>query len=144
MRQNLKAYKKVDIESSIMSSGPHQIIVMMFDGALQSLAVARGAMERKDFELKSESISKFVNILSALRNSLDFDAEPEISQRFDELYVYCIDVINEVSLSLNVERFEEVIQLLKPLRNAWFEMPETSKQEGHDLLKEKNKLAQGA
>ncbi|MFB0979502.1 MAG: flagellar export chaperone FliS [Alteromonadaceae bacterium] len=144
MRQNLKAYKKVDIESSIMSSGPHQIIVMMFDGALQSLAVARGAMERKDFELKSESISKFVNILSALRNSLDFDAEPEISQRFDELYVYCIDVINDVSLSLNVERFEEVIQLLKPLRNAWFEMPETSKQEGHDLLKEKNKLAQGA
>ena len=110
MRQNLKAYKKVDIESSIMSSGPHQIIVMMFDGALQSLAVARGAMERKDFELKSESISKFVNILSALRNSLDFDAEPEISQRFYELYVYCIDVINEVSLSLNVERFEEVIQ----------------------------------
>jgi flagellar protein FliS len=144
MRQNLKAYKKVDIESSIMSSGPHQIIVMMFDGALQSLAIARGAMERKDFELKSESISKFVNILSALRNSLDFDAEPEISQRFDELYVYCIDVINEVSLSLQVERFDEVIKLLKPLRNAWFEMPETSKQEGHDLLKEKNKLAQGA
>jgi flagellar secretion chaperone FliS len=144
MRQNLKAYKKVNIESTIMSSEPHQIVLMMFDGALQSLAIAKGAIERKDFELKSKSVSKFVNIVSALRNSLDFDSEPTVSQRFDDLYIYCLDVINEVSLSMEASRIIEIIELLKPLRNAWFEMPESSKQEGHDLLKEKNKLAKGA
>jgi flagellar protein FliS len=144
MRQNLKAYKKVDIESTIMSSEPHQIILMMFDGALQSLAIAKGAIERKDYELKSQTVSKFINIVSALRNSLDFDAEPVVSRRFDDLYLYCIDVINDVSLSMDASRTDEVIELLKPLRNAWFEMPEASKQEGHELLKEKNKLAKGA
>ena len=66
MRQNLKAYKKVNIESTIMSSEPHQIVLMMFDGALQSLAIAKGAIERKDFELKSKSVSKFVTIVSTL------------------------------------------------------------------------------
>lgn len=144
MRQNLKAYKKVNIESSIMESSPHQVIVMMFDGALQSISVAKGAIERKDLELKSQSVSKFVNIMSAMRASLDFDAEPEVSQRFDDLYAYCIDVINDVSISLDVSRIEEVTNLLKPLRNAWFEMPEEAKQEGHEMLNEKNKLAQGA
>ena len=144
MRQNLKAYKKVNIESTIMSSEPHQIILMMFDGALQSLAISKGAIERKDFELKSQTVTKFMNILSALRNSLDFDAEPIVSRRFDDLYIYCIDVINEVSLSMDGSRIDEVIELLKPLRNAWFEMPESSKQEGHGLLREKNKLEKGA
>jgi len=144
MRQNLKAYKKVDIESTIMSSEPHQIILMMFDGALQSLAIAKGAIERKDYELKSQTVSKFINIVSALRNSLDFDAEPIVSRRFDDLYIYCIDVINDSSLSMDATRVDGIIELIKPLRNAWFEMPETSKQEGHDLLKEKNKLAKGA
>ncbi|MFT5294061.1 MAG: flagellar protein FliS [Colwellia sp.] len=144
MRQNLKAYKKVDIESSIMSSEPHQIIVMMFDGALQSLAIAKGAIDRKDFELKSQSISKFSNIISALRNSLDFDAEPVVSQNFDELYVYCLDVINDISVSMDASRINDIIELLKPLRNAWFEMSETDKKEGHSLLIEKNKLAKGA
>jgi len=144
MRQNLKAYKKVDIESTIMSSEPHQIILMMFDGALQSLAIAKGAIERKDYELKSQTVSKFINIVSALRNSLDFDAEPVVSRRFDDLYIYCIDVINDSSLSMDATRVDGIIELIKPLRNAWFEMPETSKQEGHDLLKEKNKLAKGA
>ncbi len=144
MRQNLKAYKKVNIESTIMSSEPHQIILMMFDGALQSLAISKGAIERKDFELKSQTVSKFINIVQALRNSLDFDAEPVVSQRFDDLYVYCLEVINDVSISMDSTRIDEIIELLKPLRNAWFEMPEASKQEGHDLLKEKNKLAKGA
>jgi len=144
MRQNLKAYKKVNIESSIMGSEPHQIIVMMFDGALQSLAVAKGAIERKDFELKAQSITKFSNIITALRNSLDFDAEPVISQRFDDLYVYCLNMINEVSLSMNAARLDEITELLRPLRDAWFDMPEEAKQEGHSLLRDKNKLAEGA
>jgi len=144
MRKNLKAYKKVDIESTIMSSEPHQIILMMFDGALQSLAIAKGAIERKDYELKSQMVSKFINIVSALRNSLDFDAEPVVSKRFDDLYIYCLDVINDVSISMDATRVDGIIELIKPLRNAWFEMPEASKQEGHDLLNEKNKLAKGA
>ncbi len=144
MRQNLKAYKKVDIESTILGSSPHQLVVMMFDGALQSVAIAKGAIERKDLELKSQSISKFVNILTALRTSLDFDAEPEISKRFDDLYAYCIDRMNDVSMTLDVEGIAEVIDLLKPLRNAWYEMPEASKQDGHNQLNERQKLAQGA
>jgi len=144
MRQNLKAYKKVDIESTIMSSEPHQIILMMFDGALQSLAIAKGAIERKDYELKSQTVSKFINIVSALRNSLDFDSEPVVSKRFDDLYIYCIDVINDASISMDASPVDGIIDLIKPLRNAWFEMPEASKQEGHELLKEKNKLAKGA
>ncbi|MGJ8692787.1 MAG: flagellar export chaperone FliS [Thalassotalea sp.] len=143
MRQNLQAYKKVNIDSGILESNPHQIIVMMFDGALQSLSISKGAIERKDFELKSQSITKFVNIVSALRASLDFDAEPAISQRFDDLYAYCIDRALEASLKLNIEMVTEVNGLLKPLRDAWFEMPEVSKKEGIELLKEKNKEVAG-
>lgn len=144
MRQNLQAYKKIGIESNILASNPHQIIIMMFDGALQSIAVAKGAIERKDLELKSKSLTKFINILSALRSSLDFDSEPEISQHFDDLYAYCIERMNEISISLDVSGINEVTNLLSPLRDAWSEMPEESKQEGFTLLREKDRLAQGA
>jgi flagellar protein FliS len=89
-------------------------------------------------------VSKFINIVSALRNSLDFDSEPVVSKRFDDLYIYCIDVINDLSISMDANGVDGIIELIKPLRNAWSEMPEASKQEGHDLLKEKNKLAKGA
>lgn len=144
MRQNLQAYKKVNIDSNILASDPHKIIVMMFDGVLQSIAQAKGAIERKDLALKSTSMTKSVNILSALRNSLDFTSEPVISQRFDDLYVYCIEQLNDISLNLNAEGIDEVFNLLKPLRDAWVDMPEDAKKEGLSLLEERNKLTQGA
>ena len=144
MRQNLKAYKQVDVNSSLLESNPHQIILMMFDGMLQGIAVAKGAIERKDYELKSKSITKAINILEALRQSLDFDSQPEISRNFDVMYSYCINKLAEISVSLDITAFVEVVDMLKPLRDAWFAIPEASKQEGLSLLAEKNKLAEGA
>jgi flagellar protein FliS len=144
MRQNLKAYKQVNLHSSLLESNPHQVILMMFDGALQAASVAKGAIERKNLELKSESITKATNILDALRQSLDFDSQPKISENFDVLYAYCIDRLNTVSIDLDISGIDEVVDLLKPLRDAWSEMSEESKSEGMSLLAEKNKLAEGA
>ena len=144
MRKNLTAYKKVDIDSSILESDPHQLILLMFDGMLQGIAVAKGAIERKDFELKSKSLTKAINILEALIQSLDFDAEPEISKNFEVMYSYCIDCLLEASHSLDLAKLDEVIDMIKPVRNAWSEMPESSKQEGFSLLSAKNNAAVGA
>mgnify|MGYP005989789171 CR=1 FL=1 len=144
MRQNLKAYKQVNLHTNLLESNPHQVILMMFDGALQASSVAKGAIERNNLELKSESITKATNILEALRNSLDFETQPKISQNFDTLYVYCIERLNTVSIDLDLSGIDDVVAMLKPLRDAWSEMSEESKKEGISLLAEKNKLAEGA
>lgn len=137
MRQNLQAYKKVNVESSMLAADPHQVILMMLDGALESMANAKGAIERKDLAMKSQMMTKAVNILTALQNSLDKEAEPTISENFSTLYDYCINQLNEANISLDVSIIDEVYTFLSPLRDAWKEMPESSKQEGLDLLKQK-------
>ena len=117
---------------------------MLFNGALESIAFAKGAIERKDFTVKAEKITKAVNIINSLRASLDKESQPQISANFDALYEYCADRLMNASATLNVAILDEVIGLLKPLRDAWFAMPESGKQEGLSLLAEKNKLAEGA
>jgi flagellar protein FliS len=144
MRQNLKAYKQVNLHSNLLESNPHQVILMMFDGILQAASVTKGAIERKSFELKSESITKAINILAALRNSLDFDGQPKISENFDVLYAYCIKRLNTVSIDLDTSGIDEVVNMLRPLRDTWSEMSEESKKEGMSLLADKKKLAKGA
>ncbi|OKY24703.1 flagellar export chaperone FliS [Thalassotalea sp. PP2-459] len=138
MRKNLSAYKQVDINSNILASDPHQIILLMFDGLLKGIATARGAIERKDYELKAQSLTKSINILDALIQSLDFDSQPEISKNFEVMYSYCIDCLMEASTSLNFAKLDEVVDMIKPVRSAWSEMPEDAKQEGLDKLKQKN------
>lgn len=138
MRQNLKAYKKVNIESSILSADPHQVIVMMYDGLLESIAQAKGAIERNDLDAKSKLMTKAVNILTALQNALDKDSQPEISNNFDVLYGHCITILNDVNLSLNVKGIDDVHGFIAPLRDAWKSIPQADKEEGLELLRQKN------
>lgn len=137
MRKNLQTYKKVNLESGVLSSDPHKIILMMFDGALASIAEAKGAIERKDLQRKSELLTKAINIFYALRDSLDKNSEPEISENFDNLYSYCIDNLIELSISLDINGLDEIINFIKPLRDAWSQMSETDKQEGLARIKHK-------
>lgn len=137
MRKNLKAYKQVNVNSSLLSANPHQIVLMMYDGALESMANAKGAIERNDLESKATLLTKSVNILTALQNALDAEAEPAISDNFYGLYEYCIGRLYDASSTLEISAIDEVIGLLKPIRDAWKDMPEEGKQEGFELLKQK-------
>tara|TARA_R110002012_G_scaffold242832_1_gene417307 strand:+ start:7250 stop:7675 length:426 start_codon:yes stop_codon:yes gene_type:complete len=137
MRKNLKAYKQIDRESAIIASDPHTIIVMLFNGVFESISVAKGAIERKELELKSKSISKATSILRSLQDSLDHESEPKISDNFYQLYGYCIEQLTEASVSLDNTILDSVVDLLKPLSDAWQSMSTADKEEGLSLLKSK-------
>jgi flagellar protein FliS len=138
MRKNLEAYQNVSVKSNLASADPHQVITLMYNGLLESLAQAKGAIERNNYEKKSTLLTKSINILQSLKNSLDRESEPEISQNFDQLYSFCIDCIHGASHSLDITAIDQVINFLSPLRDAWQEMPEKDKIEGFELLQQRN------
>ena len=137
MRTNIKQYQKINRESGLVSADPHTIIVMLFNGIFESISIAKGAIERKDFDSKSKQLNKAMSILRSLQDSLDRDSEPKISASFYDLYAYCLERLTEVSTSLDLTILDEVTGLLKPLADAWKNMPEKDKQEGISLLKSK-------
>ena len=137
MRKNLKQYKQIDRESSIIASDPHTIISMLFNGIFDSISVAKGAIERKELELKSQQISKAMSIVRSLQDCLDHESEPTISNNFSQLYGYCIELLADASLALDASILDEVYGLLKPLSEAWQNIPNADKAEGLSLLKSK-------
>ncbi len=42
----VQAYQQVGLESAVMSASPHQLVVMLFDGALSALVRARCLLNR--------------------------------------------------------------------------------------------------
>ncbi|MBU2869975.1 flagellar export chaperone FliS [Colwellia sp. E2M01] len=137
MRANIKKYQNINVESGINAGDPHTIISMLFDGIFQSISVAKGAIERKDFATKSIQLNKSMSILRSLQDSLDMESEPQISKNFYELYAYCIDRLTDVSVSLDLSKLDDVVTLLKPLADAWKEISAADKDAGLALLKAK-------
>ena len=54
-------------------ASPHKLITLLFDACQENLAVAKGAIERKEIKRKAEAIKKAIDIVVRLQASLDFE-----------------------------------------------------------------------
>ncbi|NMG48365.1 flagellar export chaperone FliS [Azoarcus communis] len=114
------AYAKVGVETGVSTASPHQLIVMLFDGALMSLATASAAIDKNDIPGKGNAISKAIEIiLNGLKASLDMDAGGELSERLSALYEYMAERLLYANLHNNKAALNEVMALLGNLREAW-------------------------
>lgn len=114
------AYAKVGVETSVMTADPHKLILMLFDGALLSIATASAAMDHKDIPTKGTAISKAIEIiLNGLRASLDQDAGGELAGRLAALYDYMSERLVYANMTNNRAALDEVSGLLGSLREAW-------------------------
>ena len=116
----VKAYTKVGIETGVDSASPHQLIVMLFDGALSALNTGLMHMKSGAIAEKGQAISKSILIIeSGLRASLDKEAGGEIAAGLDALYEYMGHRLLKANLNNDPEALEEVQRLLSGLRDAW-------------------------
>ena len=120
----LKQYQSVGVTSSVADADPHTLIRMLFDGAIDRLSVARGAIERGDAARKGEALSRVVAIVDTLRVSLDLDGGDELASNLQGLYEYMTSRLLEANKSDRVDLLVEVGSLLRELREAWVAIPE--------------------
>jgi flagellar protein FliS len=114
------AYSKVGLETGVVAASPHQLIVMLFDGAIVSIKNAIEQMKAGDIPGKGASISKALMILeSGLRASLNKSAGGQIAENLDALYEYMGRQLLAANLHNKQELLDEVLHLLKDLRTSW-------------------------
>lgn len=113
------AYAKVGLETGVIASSPHKLIVMLFEGAMVAAKAGLAHMAAGETEKKGLSISKAINIIdNGLRASLDRNAG-EVAQNLDSLYEYMSRRLIEANLKNEPAMLEEVITLLADLKGAW-------------------------
>ena len=116
----VKAYQKVSLESAVMSASPHQLIVMLFDGALSALVRAKLFMEQGAIPEKGKALSHAINIIdSGLKTALDTSEEDELTTNLIALYEYMVRSLLHANLRNDIAAIEEVERLLGNIADAW-------------------------
>jgi len=123
-RNNANKYADVHTQSVAEDASPHKLIQLLMAGFLMRVNMAKGAIERKDFQEKSIQISKAVNIIGGLVDGLDFEKGGEISNNLNSLYEYITRRLFSASAENNIEILEEVGNLMKEIKIGWDGMPE--------------------
>ena len=101
------------------SRTPLELVVMLYDGALRFIAVARGAIERGDTPARAEAVSRALAIVSELQNTLDIEKGGEMAERLDGLYQFVTGRLMDASFTRNVASLDEASRVLAELRGAW-------------------------
>ncbi len=119
----INQYSRVRTHGGVEAASPHQLTAMLFDGALNRIASARGHMERNEIAAKGECISRSIDIIGGLRSSLDMTRGGELAERLDSLYDYMERRLLHANAQNDVRALDEVAELLRPIREAWDEIP---------------------
>jgi flagellar protein FliS len=118
-----KSYAQVGMETGVAAADPHQLIVMLFDGALLAIAKAGSAMQQRQVAEKGHAISQAIDIIAnGLQASLNFSAGDELANRLAALYDYMCMRLVHANLNNDAAALSEVSRLLGEIKSAWEEI----------------------
>jgi flagellar protein FliS len=105
---------------------PGQLILMLFDGALHSLERALTGFDYHDPRERNQTIHnnlrRAADIIRQLNNSLNLEVGGKLAETLRNLYHYFDRRIVQSNLEKRRDGVDEVIGLLKELREAWAAM----------------------
>lgn len=120
-------YVKTYRANAVLTASPGQLVLMLFDGALKAMAIAREAFGRPDedarrIEIINHQLQKAQNILHELQGGLNLEQGGEFAQTLNRLYDYHTRRLFEANLRKDEAPVIEVEGLVASLRDAWAEM----------------------
>ena len=117
------AYQNTHVQTGMLGSDQHQLVVLLFEGILRHLAQARLAIEQGQVAAKCTEISKAMRILEeGLMTGLDLVDGGELAQNLNQLYDYCLMRMTVANARSDAQILLEVSGLLSGVLTAWQEI----------------------
>ena len=127
--------------SKIITATGVELIVQLYDECIKNVQLAKVILSKgnklslDDIKNKSKSISKSVNIVTGLADSLDMERGGEIAVNLSKLYEFVNMRLLNANLNNDPVMLDDALRVLHELRAAWDGI---LKQESRDKQKEAN------
>lgn len=131
------AYQRINVETSMHTIDKHQIVSLLFDGLMESLGTARGALARQDVPAKCAAVSKALRILQeGLTTGLDKVDGGELASNLESLYDYCVNRLILANARNDDAIFQEVQRLIESVAQAWKSMNQNKALPQNQIVRE--------
>ncbi len=112
-------------EQSVNTMTPGEMLNLLYDELLKRITRAELALEKKDFELFDQSMQRSIDIVTYLKNTLDFNFD--ISTELRRLYDFFLYELSRTMAGRNSAILAEVRPLIIDLRDAFKEAQKLSR-----------------
>ncbi len=119
MRNAMQQYQTVNNQTVVAGADQHRLTQLLFEGALQRIAEAKGNLHRGEHARLGEAIGKALGIISGLQAALNREAGGEIAANLYDLYDYMARKLIKVHVDKTDDALVEVAALLTEIKTAW-------------------------
>lgn len=122
-----QGYARTYRANAILTASPGQLVLMLYDGILKSLALAQEAFKQPEndprrIEMINHHLIKAQSIITELQAGLNMDQGGEFAKTMHRLYDYHNRRLLEANLRKQIEPVLEVERLVREIRDAWAQM----------------------
>lgn len=124
---SIDTYKK----TVLVTTDRVQITLMLYDGALTHIKMAKKKIQSGDIISKGIHFTKATNIVSELSNVLDMERGGEIANNLRNLYDFVLRSLLHANLKNDVKSLESAEKVIQTIRDGWKEMMQKMKKPEH-------------
>ena len=112
-------FRKEYRHNEIATSSQGRLIIMMYEGAVKFVNLAIEGVDNKDLSKKGIYINKAHDIINELSLALDMKKGGEIAQKLESLYQFILHQLTLANIKSDRKARESILNVLTPLLEAW-------------------------
>ncbi|PKR86269.1 flagellar export chaperone FliS [Heyndrickxia camelliae] len=116
--------------NSVTTAAPGELTLMLYNGCLKFINLAKASIEQKNIQEKNINIQKAQNIIHELMVTLKM--EYDISKKMMSLYDYINRRLIESNIKNDSSILNEVEELITEFRDTWKEVIQLNRQQQYN------------
>lgn len=106
-------------QTQIDTATPERLLLMLYEGLIRFLNAGKQAILDHNFEVAHRNIVKAQDIILEFMATLNMKDGGEVARNLFDLYEYFNSRLAQANVSKNAEIVDEVLNLVRPLHEAW-------------------------
>jgi len=107
------------LRTKILTASPHELRLMLYEGAIKFCQQAMPALEARDFDTSYHALMRAQKIVLELSTSLKHDIAPDLCDKLNALYNYIYRLLVDANVQHEVGPVQEAIDLLTFEKETW-------------------------
>ena len=122
LAKGINVYRSLETETVAHGGRGAELVVLLYDGIAESLVIARGHLERKEFRDAGRQFTRAMTIVSGLRETLDFDMGSPVAQDLLKFYNALTSQVIHAQTQRDLVLLDKCTDWVKSVREAWIEL----------------------
>jgi flagellar secretion chaperone FliS len=119
--KNTSEAKRAYRENAVRGATPIELVVILFDTAIDDMRRAASAIQSGDIEERATATRHAMLVLQQLQGTLDFEKGGPVAKQFEQFYNLIRGKLLESQMRNSAELIQQQIQFMSEVRECWMQ-----------------------